>query len=234
MSLNFLKSFLDLIFPKKCFVCKTGDFPICSECRLKFEFMGSNICKICGNEIKPLNNICLDCSRKLPLYSISRSVFRYTDAVRSLILLLKFKHKKEIIDIFTPYFIDYIAKNKHLFHADFLVSIPQNSQTDHLNLSKLLCEKAEKNIGIKYCDILIKTKDTPYQSSLKAKERLTNLIDCFDIKKDYKNMISGKNILIIDDIITTKSTINNISETIMKYSPKEIKTLSLARAVINK
>ena len=75
-------------------------------------------------------------------------------------------------------------------------------------------------------DNLIKTKETPPQIGLSAKERLLNLKNAFGIKGDIKDF----RLLLVDDVMTTGATVTECSKVLMKAGAKEVTVLTLARA----
>ena len=91
-------------------------------------------------------------------------------------------------------------------------------------------------------DLIIKTKHTKAQSKLTRNERKTNLIDCFNINhkiinKLQKNHINftSSNILIIDDVATTLSTLQECSKIVQSnpfFKPKSVFAASFARVDI--
>jgi ComF family protein len=82
-----------------------------------------------------------------------------------------------------------------------------------------------KNFDISL-DALSKIKETPHQSELKNKsERLKNLKNCFEAKSEK---IAGKNIILIDDVITTGTTMNEASKCLKEAGAKRIIGFSLA------
>jgi len=74
---------------------------------------------------------------------------------------------------------------------------------------------------------IIKIKDTPEQSSLKTKaQRLKNLKGCFKVVSPEK--IKNRNIIIVDDVITTGATIKEIRKILKKAGARKIKALVVA------
>jgi len=64
---------------------------------------------------------------------------------------------------------------------------------------------------------LIKNKNTKSQSKLKVEDRLKNLDWAFKINKKYRNNLYNKTIIIVDDVVSTWSTLNEISK-VLKYN----------------
>lgn len=120
---------------------------------------------------------------------------------------------------------------------DYIVSVPMHLsklRKRGYNQSFLLANDLAKITGIDFIkDLLIKVKNTKRQVGLNISKRKTNLKDSFSVKDKYKDIIRGKNILIIDDVFTTGSTINECAR-ILKIYGKVDKVMSLTVAKTHK
>jgi len=76
---------------------------------------------------------------------------------------------------------------------------------------------------------LERIKPTPSQIALNRKERIKNMKGAFRLKNEEE--LRGKNILLVDDVYTTGTTVKEASKTIIKARPKEIYVFVLARAI---
>ena len=83
-----------------------------------------------------------------------------------------------------------------------------------------------KQHNFNYCDVLIRTKNTKSQFTLQAEERQENLADAFALKDNIN--IKGCKCLLLDDIFTTGSTLNNCAITLKKHGAKSVSGLVLA------
>jgi len=98
------------------------------------------------------------------------------------------------------------------------------------NQSEVLAEIISKKSKIPIFNKLNRKRNTKSQSKLKKIERKTNLENCFEIrdKNNSLKIIQNKKIIIIDDVATSGSTIEELSKEIKKYQPLEIWGLVLA------
>ncbi len=80
-------------------------------------------------------------------------------------------------------------------------------------------------------DIITRSKNTPSQSGLDQKLRKANVREAFTINHKSKNSIKDKNILLIDDVITTGATINECARVLKLSGAREVFALSFARTV---
>ena len=75
-------------------------------------------------------------------------------------------------------------------------------------------------------NILVRTRHTKPQTELKRNERLTNMHDAFGVV--HGERITGKNILLIDDVTTTGTTLKTAKATLLPYSPASVTCLAFA------
>jgi ComF family protein len=115
-------------------------------------------------------------------------------------------------------------------HADRIIPVPLSKKgliKRGFNQSLLLSKVISKETGIPLSmDFLLKTKETPPQIGLSAKERVTNLRNAFEVRGNLKDM----SLLLVDDVITTGATIRECSKMLMKAGAQEVIVLALARA----
>ena len=94
-------------------------------------------------------------------------------------------------------------------------------------LAKFLCQ--DKLIY----DLIIRVKNDNSQVKLGQKQRIKNIRKAFILNPKYqkKELIKNKNILIVDDVITTSSTINSISKILIRDKAKKVDVLAIAKTI---
>lgn len=172
--------------------------------------------------------------------SFAETVFDYSDPkVRTLVWAIKYKGNKTLSDavgfvlyerIIGRLGEDDISLDKNSFA---LVPIPISKERRSergFNQSELICEGIIKNDSEKIFEylpnILWRNRNTPPQTKLKKKDRLKNLEGCFSLKNPEK--IYGKNILLIDDVATTGSTLKEARKILISAGAKKVLGLTIA------
>lgn len=196
-----------------------------------------SICKLCFKEIinhgfssifhKP--SICFKCFLELEaIFSKNKmlgieviSIFKYNDFFKSVLFQYKGCFDIEIKNIFLERYVHYL---RYKYKGYIIIPAPSNEDEDEIRGFNHVIEAFELlKLPIQP---IIKKKIKFKQSDLDKKERekIKNklLITNFEI-------IHNKKILIVDDIITTGSTIKAMIEMIKKYNPKDIKVLTIAK-----
>lgn len=114
--------------------------------------------------------------------------------------------------------------------AEVIVPVPLSKKgliKRGFNQSLLIAQVIAKQTGMHLSlDALVKTKDTPPQIGLSARERLVNLRNAFQVRGDIRKL----SFLLIDDVITTGATVRECSKMLMKAGAKDVAVLALARA----
>lgn len=228
--------FLDHIFVPdiKCIVCgkeikRNERYGMCDKCLLSLPTI-IHPCTKCGSECIS-GDVCLNCKTITPSFTNCYVVLKYSPPVTALIHKAKYKNAKYLFK-----YLSNLMYDKYLelgLDIDMLIPVPLNEnriKERGYNQSLLLCETFIK-YGVHIDnDVLIRTKDTPHQTSLTREQRLTNLDKAFKVVD--KSKIKGKTILILDDVYTTGSTLNEISKTLIKAGASKVYGLVLAHGDI--
>jgi len=216
-----LKSFfLDLLFPKTCFGCQKEETYLCQDCESILEI--SDIHKKLN--IEQLSDLYFALEYKKPLIKQLIQQFKYQSFVKDLSKPLSYL----IINHFKL-----IEKNKNEFKNFTTVPVP-------LYIKRLKwrgfnqAEEIAKHISSFFetplvSDVLVRNKKTLPQTELSENKRRRNILGVFDCENQEK--IKNQNILLIDDIYTTGSTIKECAKVLKNAGAKKIIAIVVARAV---
>lgn len=231
---------LDLIYPPKC-VCgkifKINDINrhLCPEC---MEAIGNaeyiNKCVKCGRETK--NQLCTYCEIYIKnhdeFYFLKNyPLFTYDGLGRRLIHDYKYRGNLELTYAFEKIFFNWYMKNIFLVNKfDLIIPIPmfEGKKKDRgFNQSELLAKMISKNTNIPFdTESLVRIKNTKIQNRLNILDRHVNLDNAFLVKKP--SIIKGKNILLVDDIFTSGSTIINAAKALKINNANSISSITLS------
>ena len=203
---------LDILFPKKCLYC--GRY-------------GNYICKECYNKLnnksifRKINNDYFD-------YVIFCSY--YEGFIKKQIHNFKF-HEKSFL---YSYFLEFYLKNDKILYFlkkfDLITYVPMNYNKEikrGYNQSKLLANELGKKLNIKVINLLEKPLGIKVQSTLSERERENNVKNAFKFV-EYNN-IENKNIILVDDILTTGSTVRACSKILKENNCGKICVFTIAK-----
>lgn len=212
MPFNIKKFIRKYFFPENitCDICGRETFGtnLCGDCLKKVTFNNTAVCPICGRKtIRP--EICIECKDKPPVYDRAVSALVYEEG--SVVLISKFKNGKGYLK---EYFADLIYEKLLSFPSfDVIVYVPMTGKDTRkrgYNQSKLLARALSERVEIPVINnALVKIKKTHSQKTLTRKEREENLKGSF--KVDKPSDIKGMKVLVVDDILTTGATADEIA-----------------------
>lgn len=239
---NLKNKILNFLFPKTCINCgKTGEY-LCIDCK-KILTTHPEVCPYC-HKTSSNYQTCLDC--KISPYNVLEWViipFSYTDITKKLITNFKYKHQKDIWDFFADRLILTLQTNHKLniiINNDLkktwwllLSYIPTHRYRKHFikwyNQSEVLARIISQKIQIPTIDLLQKPQATKAQAKLQRNQRLVNLQWKFTLNSEIQ-LKNNETIILIDDISTTNSTLNEAARTIkLQYPHTKIRWLVIAR-----
>jgi competence protein ComFC len=227
---------LDLIFPKYCVNCKKyGDF-LCVNCFSRLSFDTKNICLLCG---KPSYDGLTHpiCYRKngiegsftgIVFNSISRKLiyqFKYKPFLSGLAAFLGDLLYESLIQ--NEEFEGVVEK-----YDVILVPVPLNVnklRKRGYNQAGVLAKELGKKLNMPVLDCLVRIKDTKTQVGLSKKERQENIKDAFQVRDKMVEKVKNKNILIIDDVLTTGATFSEITRILKDAKVNKVWGVALAR-----
>jgi len=230
---------LNLVFPKriKCMVCgrdlkQYSEIEFCDKCLKEMEVITDKCCEKCGAKLIAEEKFCLNCQSKERNFDIGRSYYVFDNSVRHLIHQLKFGNKPYIARAFAPMLRD---KLKDLgWEYDVIIPVPlfpKHKKERGYNQSEKLAVELAKYVDKPVdTESLIKVKDTSKQLGLNFADRMTNLDGAFKVVD--KASVKYKNILLIDDVMTTGATANACSEALRTAKVSSVKVLTVAHGVV--
>jgi len=171
------------------------------------------------------SEICSACIKKPPLFSKAVSFSLYEGVLATAINLYKFHGIKRLYKPLGKFLLEF-----DMTEIDAIVPVPLSINglrnrgfNQSLLLSKIISDN--KKIPI-IMDGLTKQKETPAQIGLSAKERVLNLRDAFVTKRNF----FGLKIMLVDDVMTTGTTVRECSKKLLKAGAANVRVLTLARA----
>jgi len=207
-------SFLDIIFPEYCVSCNKKNTLLCQSCFEKLEFTSFEF-----EHLNNLNNI-----------STLETICSYNQVSKKLITTLKYKGVVKIAKVIAKT----IYRSGNIPPANYFIPIPITKRKEKqrgFNQAEEIAKELSKLTHIPYLNLLKKTKETKSQAStFNKKKRKENIKNSFTVnKKLLKTVNTNSNFTIIDDVITTGSTIKECSKVLKKYQLKTINAVTFAQ-----
>lgn len=223
----------ELLFPRRCPVCdkpvKPAGSYICDNCQKSLRYVPEVHCLKCGKPLlEETEEYCSDCIKKKHKFTQGKSLYEYGSAADS-IYRFKYGRRQEYAEFFGMEMAEHFGKIIKNWKAQALIPVPIHKERKRkrgYNQAQLLAKELGKRTGLPVMDdLIVRDKKTIPQKDLKGAERENNLKRAFKIAG---NDVKLSTIIIIDDIYTTGSTVNEMSETLKKLGIDKIYILTLA------
>lgn len=236
-----INGLVDIIYPKICLVCKKNlkakssrDNLVCLDCWTKIKRNLPPFCFFCGRHLDAVNsfkNVCFGCTKKQLHFDRAFSPCVYEGAIKKLIHEFKYKGKDYLGPTLSSLMTEFIKEYPLLVdYIDFVIPVPlyktrlrEREFNQAEVLSKSIAVEFKKHLLNNH---LIRHRPTKTQTELEEKDRFVNVKDSFSVKE--KESIKGKNILLIDDVLTTAATSSEAAFTLKNAGANIVFVMTLA------
>jgi ComF family protein len=231
-----LNDLLNFVYPPYCLICKEsthGGNIVCNSCFEKVHFINKNKCKICGKKIKS-GSICKDCRKNPPFFDFVIGCGNYIPPLSNIIKIYKYNHRPSLSERLARMLYSLYQSRGDLKRIKVVSWIPmrRNELRERgYNQSKLLAEKLVNYANLKSAPLIKKVRNIPSQTKLPYEKRISNIINTYEVNDKYLELLNKdleEGIILIDDVITTSSTMNECARVLREKGVKRIIGLVLA------
>ena len=229
---NFKKLILT-VAPPICIACgknMSDSNGLCNKCLKKLPIVLPPLCTGCGAENDGIFDICPKClkEQKRPWKS-AYALMRMEGEGKKLIHRFKYSDDTTLARFFSVAASEKIIGSDN--KPDIIVPVPLHwtrRLTRGYNQSALFANFISKQTRIPYRSILKRVKKTPRQVKLNREKRMKNMDGAFTVKK--KSTCENRRILLVDDVMTTGTTLTYAAKALLEASAKEVNVLVILRA----
>jgi ComF family protein len=235
---NFIKSIRELFYPAVCLVCRAHlleltEMHLCENCLADVRFIRPPLCTCCGDKFSSetgADHLCATCLTTPYFFSKARALLAYNDNAAHLIHSFKYGRKTAALSTFKAFW-EKSGLQPEFQQADLILPVPLHLErlrwrgyNQALLLAELFFQEQREKINP---FLLTRVKNTPPQTGLKGAARRKNILGAFAVK--HPGQIVARKILLVDDVYTTGSTLNEAARTLMNMGAAEVQALTLAR-----
>jgi ComF family protein len=226
---------LEFFLPRLCLFCdaavgEDAAVAVCPACEGQIEWVQSPMCTCCGVGFASrdgANRVCGDCQTDPPPFSRARAAARYDGPVAQAITRFKFTRQMAYLPVMQhwlkrPFCLELVAA------ADLVAPVPlhpKRLKQRGFNQALLLAEAFPEAPLDR--EAVVRTRHTLPQVGLNPKERQDNVKNAFAVP--HPASIKGKNVLLIDDLFTTGSTVRECARVLRKAGASRVEVLTVAR-----
>lgn len=238
------KYILDIIYPQNlnCIFCempisRSNRYSMCKKCLEKIIFI-HNSCDYCG---KPTINTslevdrpvekCLYCQGKNFLFDRNISFIEYGDLSKLMVFKLKYSGKTYMAKIIANIMADRLQESNSdlVGRMDIVTYVPLNKkrmEARGFNQAEKIGTYISSLLGLPMVGLVDRVKNTDKLHGLSSQERRRVLKNSFLIKEEMKDLIVNKNILLVDDVFTTGSTVDEMAKVLKLAGAQEVVSLT--------
>jgi len=225
--LQIINTLKDILFPIECVNCKKEKVWICSDCLKKININTFHVCPKCKKETRK-GEFCPGCQNNFILDRVLVAGNFQDPSLSKLVKIYKYNFAKEISQILGEFLFLFLEKNNFHFKNAYLVPVPLHAKRLRFrgfNQSEELAKVISEKTNISLNTNLQRTKYSTPQSNLNRTQRLNNLQNCFSYQGEN---LQQKNIILVDDVATTNTTLNECAKVLKKHGANRVYGLVVA------
>jgi ComF family protein len=232
---------LDIVYPPGCLVCRAAvanHGGLCVTCWRQIRFIEQPCCDRLGvpfeRDLGQGNLISPEAVANPPAFRRARAVARYdSDGARALAYRLKYRDRMDLAEPMGRWMAR--AGTGLLSDADLIIPVPLHRRrlfARRFNQAAALARVVSRESGVPLDAMsLLRIKPTATQVGFSRSQRIANLSGAFQVDDACASQLRGKNILLVDDVLTTGATANAATRALLKSGANHVDLLVFARAV---
>jgi len=228
---------LEFFLPRLCLFCgaavgEESAAAVCPECEAQIEWVASPLCTCCGRVFPSrdgTDRVCGDCQTDPPPFARARAAAVYDNDGPAGQAIKRFKYSRQMA--YLPVMQHWLQRPiclELVADADLLVPVPLHpKRLKHrgFNQAWLLARAFPEAACAR--EAVVRTRHTVPQVELKGKKRRDNVKGAFAVPESA--LVKGKNVLLIDDLFTTGSTVGECAKVLRQAGARRVEVLTVAR-----
>ena len=213
---------------------ETRVYGICDNCIEKFQFATEHLCEKCGKILSDYTGrrtTCFDCRYRKHSFRKGYTCAGYGLYERAMIMDLKYQGKAYFGKKMGKLMAQRMLQEEEL-PWDVVIPVPVHpkrlSQRGY-NQSRLLAKPVAEALDVPLMsEVLLRSQETKAMKDLGAVARIENMKQAFSLAKDAEEILTGKEILLVDDIYTTGATVDACSAILLNGGAAAVDVLTFA------
>lgn len=231
---TYTEKLVGILYPRRCPLCgeilRGSQELICRECRPFAVPIQEPKCRCCGRKLEDeCREYCTDCQSVTHHFAGNLAVFEHRGKIKEAIYRFKFHNIREYASFFGEAMAEYGEKFVADFDPQVLIPVPvhwKKRRARGYNQAELLARELGRRLDIPVDRVLVRrVKNTRPQKALSKKERRENIKSAFELKTGVD---VPERVLLVDDIYTTGSTLEEIAVLLKGAGVKEIWCFTLS------
>lgn len=231
---------INFIYPSSpiCPICKrvlfTDKVHICFHCIDSIKVLEHDKCVICDSVLGDKSGICPHCKSQIYDFKSAYSYTEYDNNSREVVLEFKFHHNRDVAKYVARLIYDDIVKSGIDFRFDIITCVPSKKESFNergYNQAAIISSELSSLSGLTVNNDLLMVVGTPKdQIGLNFTQRKENVKNKFSVNPAFSADITGKHILIVDDVITTGATLSECAGALKASGAESVSFVAFASA----
>ena len=234
------------LFPSDCRLCgvpleNISRLPVCISCILAMHPISGETCEVCGERLPGLGGpidveMCTACREARPSFSKAAAYGSYDGELRELIHLFKYERVEAAARVLGGMLAEAIQKLGIGGDTVLVVPVPLHRSKRRqrgFNQAELICRAALKKLAMPNFQfasgLLERRRATVSQIGLTRPQRTENIRGAFRVV--HLNRVQGRDILLVDDVLTTGTTASECARILRKAGAKDVWVATVARTL---
>jgi ComF family protein len=231
---------LATLFPAECRLCNEpllsiSRLPVCNTCLADIQPFKLPVCNRCSEALPSLQQeICATCKNAPPPFTAAKAFGTYDGNLRGLIHLLKYHGVRTASAALAKSAASVIAAHTaEIGEKPLIVPIPLHRakyRARGFNQAEEIAAQLKKlSRGELHRYALVRKRNTDSQTGMTAHQRRENVRGAFTVRKRYLRDLSGRNIILVDDVMTTGATAAECARVLRRAGVKQVFVVTAAR-----
>jgi ComF family protein len=226
------QSAVSMLLPRDCFLCGAAceDVFLCADCSTRLPTLPAQCCPVCALPT-PMAEVCGACLQHAPHFDATHALWRYDFPIDKLVQSIKYSHRLSSVDFFAQAMAQLLEKTTTRPLPDWVLPVPLSAERLRergFNQSVELARPLARALGVPLeLHAVQRPRHTAPQAGLPWKERAKNIRHAFECLTDF----SGKTVLVIDDVMTTGATLNELARVLKMHGAVRVENCVVARTL---
>ena len=235
-----LRTAADLLYPPACVGCGIplphGEY-LCEPCAENTPRVEPPFCQVCSQHFEgeipdAATFICGDCRAQRFAFACAVNGRRHDGLARTLVVRFKYEHEYFLRQPLAAWLAEAFDTDPRLHRpaVDALVPVPLHPRRERertFNQATVLARLLGRRVGLPVWTALRRVRFTEVQATLTRPERLENLRGAFAPVR--RRPVTGANLLLIDDVFTTGSTVDECARVLCRAGAASVRVLTVTR-----
>ena len=232
---DILETLRDLFFPAHCAGCAVavdaGWF--CADCEREILMVPEPRCEVCSQPYSGMMDqfVCANCRGRAFHFGCAVAVMHSRGVVRDLIHRLKYGRELWLEEILGEFLARGLQDPRLTgTEIDAVIPVPLHAlrkREREFNQSEILARGLARRGKLPFLDALRRLRYTVTQTHFDRSDRMQNLRDAFKLRQNVS--VQGKHLLLVDDVLTTGSTLDECARVLLEAGAESVRALTVAR-----